>query len=104
MSDPYAASPEIADDEDDRPSAALEREGDAILAGAGAGAETEDQDETEIRPVNSLRQAVREDLADGQLWLSRRGARAREAVQDEPVRATLYALGIGVVIGLILAR
>lgn len=91
MSDPNAASPEIVDDEDDRPSMALEREGDAILA-------------VEDRHVASLRQAVREDLHDGREWFATRGGRARAAVQDEPVRATLYALGLGVIVGLILSR
>lgn len=91
MSDPYAASPEIVDDGDDRPSAALEREGDAIL-------------ERGTRSVDSLRDAVREDVHNGHEWINNRTARAREVVQDEPVRATLYALGLGVIVGLILAR
>lgn len=91
MSDPYAASPEIADDEDDRPSAALEREGDAILNG-------------EDHHVASLRRAVRDDLDEGRQWFVARSAQARAAVQDEPVRATLYALGLGVILGLILSR
>lgn len=91
MTDPYAATPEIVDEEDDRPSAALAREGDAIL-------------ERGTRSVNSLREAVREDVHDGREWISNRTHQAREAVQDEPVRATLYALGLGVIIGLILAR
>ena len=89
MSDPYAASPEIVDDE--RPSTALEREGDAILNGEG-------------EHIASLRQAVRDDLHEGREWFVSRGTRARAAVQDEPVRATLYALGLGVIVGLILAR
>lgn len=92
MSDPYAATPEIVDDENDRPSTALEREGDAILERGAA------------RPVNSLREAVREDVHDGREWITTRAARTREAVQDEPVRATLYALGLGVIVGLILSR
>jgi hypothetical protein len=28
----------------------------------------------------------------------------RDAIRDEPMRATLYALGIGVIIGLLAAR
>ena len=37
-------------------------------------------------------------------WADRRVKRTRDAIRDEPMRATLYALGIGVIIGLLAAR
>lgn len=55
-------------------------------------------------PPRRLRAAVREDLHEGRVWVVRRVDHAREAVQDEPVRASLYALGVGVLIGLLLRR
>ncbi len=51
-----------------------------------------------------LRQAVREDAAEVRDWARHRGSEACEAIRDEPMRATLYALGIGVLIGLLAAR
>ncbi|MGA0546292.1 hypothetical protein ACO2Q1_13540 [Brevundimonas sp. VNH65] len=55
-------------------------------------------------PVRSVRAAMREDVAEGRLWIVRRADHAREAVQDAPMRASLYALGVGVLIGLLLRR
>nr|WP_303706299.1 hypothetical protein [Brevundimonas naejangsanensis] len=51
-----------------------------------------------------LRQAVREDAAGVRDWARHRGSEACEAIRDEPIRMTLYALGIGVLIGLLAAR
>ncbi|WP_368933591.1 hypothetical protein [Brevundimonas naejangsanensis] len=51
-----------------------------------------------------LRQAVREDAAEVRDWARHRGSEACEAIRDEPIRMTLYALGIGVLIGLLAAR
>lgn len=85
-----APSPE--DISDDRSAESDRREGaaDAILARGE-------------RP-RPLRQAVREDAADMRHWARHRGEQACEAIRDEPLRATLYALGIGVLIGLLAAR
>lgn len=55
-------------------------------------------------PPRRLRAAIREDLHEGRLWMMSRVDHAREAVQDEPIRASLYALGAGVLIGLLLRR
>lgn len=52
----------------------------------------------------ALRRAVREDAAEVRDWARHRGAQACEAIRDEPIRVTLYALGIGVLIGLLAAR
>ncbi|MEN5144748.1 hypothetical protein [Brevundimonas diminuta] len=51
-----------------------------------------------------LRRAVREDAAEVRDWARHRGSQACEAIRDEPIRMTLYALGIGVLIGLLAAR
>jgi hypothetical protein len=47
---------------------------------------------------------VREDAAEMRDWARHRGSQACEAIRDEPIRMTLYALGIGVLIGLLAAR
>lgn len=71
----------------------LEREADAFLS-ANAGR----------RPVTSVRAAVREDAA--RLRHSARAAslRARERAAAHPRSSVLYAVGAGVLIGLILGR
>ena len=51
-----------------------------------------------------LRRAVREDAAEVRDWARHRGSRACEAIRDEPIRMTLYAVGVGVLIGLLAAR
>ncbi|MFN3669463.1 MAG: hypothetical protein ACK4VY_09160 [Brevundimonas sp.] len=96
MTDPYAAptGPEVIEDDADSVTARLDREADAILADADAGA-------SEPRP---LRQAVREDAAMARDWGRERASRLRGAVETEPMKATLYALGLGVVIGLLIGR
>ena len=68
----------------------LEGAADDILAdGAGRG---------------PLGRAVGGDAAGMRAWARHRGAQACEAIRDEPIRMTLYALGIGVLIGLLAAR
>ena len=85
-------SPEDIVDDADTGSARLEREADAILAeGRSFGA----------RPIH---EAVREDAVAARQWSRTRAERLRRAVEDEPVKATLYALGLGVVIGMLIAR
>ncbi|TPW04568.1 MAG: hypothetical protein FD125_1093 [bacterium] len=96
MTDPYAGSTPVEDitDEADSPAARLDRQADAILRAA-------DAREEGVRP---LRQTVREDAALARDWSRQRARGARDAIQAEPVKATLYALGLGVVIGLLIAR
>ncbi|MFJ6023704.1 hypothetical protein ACIQC9_03790 [Brevundimonas sp. NPDC092305] len=94
MTDPYSAD-RTADDIDDAfdtPSGRLDRQADAIL------------DEGRTFEGRPLRRAVREDAADVRKWGRERGARLRGAVEAEPVRASLYALGLGVVIGMLISR
>lgn len=75
----------------DSPSARLDREADAILL-AG---------ERRARP---LRRAVREDAGLVRDWGQERVVRLRGSVEAEPVKATLYAFGLGVVIGMLAVR
>jgi hypothetical protein len=95
MTDPYSAPIRAEDIEDDGDtvSARLDREADAVL---DAG--------TRASGPRPLRNAVREDAAMAREWGRERAARLRGAVETRPVKATLYALGLGVVIGLLVAR
>lgn len=81
---------EDIEDDADTPTAALDRRADLIL-------------EADQRR-RSLRRAIREDAAQARDWGRVRAERLRGAVEAEPVKASLYALGIGVVIGLLAAR
>jgi hypothetical protein len=96
MTDPYAAPtrPDDIEDGSDTASVQLDREADALLLGA----------EERSFAARPLRQAVREDAVQVRDWGRERAVRLRGAVEDEPVKATLYALGLGVVIGLLIAR
>lgn len=89
-----ATQPEDIDDQADLESARLEREADAILMDGEARA---------FRP-RPIHEAVREDALAARDWSRNRAERLRRAVEDEPMRATLYALGLGVVIGMLIAR
>lgn len=86
-------SPEDIDDVD-LDSARLDREADAILTDGEARA-------FGPRPIH---EAVREDALAARAWSRARAERLRRAVEDEPLQATLYALGLGLVIGLLIAR
>jgi hypothetical protein len=87
-------SPEDIVDDVDTDSARLEQEADAILAEGEARA-------FGPRPIH---EAVREDAAAARDWSRTRAERLRRVVEDEPVKASLYALGLGVVIGMLIAR
>lgn len=95
MTDTCSAAP-LADDIDeagDSVSTRLSREADAILLA--------DAQRPDVRP---LRRAVREDAAQARDWGRDRAVRLRGAVRAEPVKSSLYALGLGVVIGLLIVR
>lgn len=87
-------SPEDIDDEVSPEQARLDREADAILRDGEARA-------FGPKPVH---EAVREDALAAREWSRARAERLRRAVEDEPMKATLYALGIGVVIGMLISR
>ena len=88
------SSPEDIDDDISSGQARLDREADAILLEGEARA-------FGPRPIH---EAVREDALAARDWSRTRAERLRRAVEDEPMRATLYALGLGVVIGMLIAR
>lgn len=94
MTDTYANESLVddLDDSTDSISARLSGQADAILHGGSAG-----------RP-ESLRRAIRDDLSHGRDWAGERAQRARSVIQEEPVRAAAYAVGIGILIGLLLRR
>ena len=85
---------DIEDDLEQETTAGLQREADTLLAEGEART-------FEPKPIHT---AVREDALAARDWGRARAERMRRAVEDEPVRATLYALGLGVVIGLLIAR
>jgi hypothetical protein len=96
MSETYTGTtrPEDIEDAVDLESTRLERDADAILLEGEART-------FEPRPIH---EAVREDAEAARAWGRTRAERLRRAVEDEPMKATLYALGLGVVIGMLVAR
>ena len=100
MTDNFSAQtdPDITDDIiDDEPTATtrLDREASAFLAQA---------DTKPFAPTTSVRKAVREDLDHGRQWARHRTDAARDAIVEQPLVSTFYALGAGVLIGLLLRR
>lgn len=51
-----------------------------------------------------LRQALRNDIDTGRTWARDRATLARTRIEEEPMKATLCALGAGVLIGILLRR
>lgn len=87
-------TPEDIDDDMSAEQARLEQEADAILLEGEARA-------FGPRPIH---EAVREDAMAARDWSRARAERLRRAVEDEPMKAALYALGVGLVIGLLIGR
>lgn len=83
------------DDALDTTSARLSRQADELLSNA---------ETRSFESGASLRQAIRDDVEQAQLWARERAERSREVIQEEPLRATAYAVGIGLLIGLLLRR
>ena len=81
--------------EDDDLTQRLDREADSILSGS---------ERRTFGETASIRQAVREDVGLVREKVSGRVHRVQEDIQDSPMKTTLYALGIGVIIGMILRR
>ena len=81
--------------EDDSLTQRLDRQADAILA-ADEGRSFED--------TTSIRQAVREDADMIRQKVVGRVELARDGIRDNPMKTTLYALGVGVIVGLLLRR
>lgn len=94
MSETYNANtPADQIEAEDLPSTDLDRQADALL--------NEDRAFDGPRPVH---EALRDDALAARDWGRARAERLRGAVEAEPVRATLYALGLGVVIGMLINR
>lgn len=90
---PYGT--DIVDDDLDAPSDALNRQADALLRS------------DEARSFDSprpLRQAVSEDARAAGDWGRTRVVRVRGAIEDEPLKSSVIALGLGLVIGLLISR
>lgn len=85
---------DILDDADEQ-RARLDRAGDRWMADAEAKSFARD---------HGLRQAVRSDIETGRDWARERAFLARTKIEDKPLKATVYALGVGVLIGLLLRR
>lgn len=91
------ANPTIDDivDDVDSECARLDGTGDRWMEGGETRSFARDQ---------GLRDAVRSDVESGRGWARQQAARARGRIEEEPLNATLYALGIGVLIGVLLRR
>lgn len=94
MTDTDSSAMNTADIETDieTPSRRLDRQADTLLA------------EGRTFGPRPLRRAVREDAILARDWGRTRASRLKENIQEEPIKASLYALGLGVVIGLLAAR
>lgn len=91
---PIPSAEDIVDDADDRREA-LDRAGDRWMDDAEARAFARKQ---------GLRRAVKSDAEAGRDWAQQRASDARARIEEEPLKAAVYALGIGVLIGLLLRR
>ena len=91
---PVPPAEDIVHDADER-RARLDRAGDRWMADAETRSFARDQ---------GLRQAVRSDIETGRDWARERAFLARNKIEERPLKATGYALGVGVLIGLLLRR
>ncbi len=73
----------------------LDAEGDRLLV---------DDERRSFAREQGLRSALRSDIDAGRYWARDRATLARTAIEDQPMKATLYALGVGVLIGILLRR
>jgi ElaB/YqjD/DUF883 family membrane-anchored ribosome-binding protein len=86
----------LSDDlRDDRPGERLGRQADTLIADAEGKA---------FATSEGIRKTVRSDLHRGRLWADEQTAMARDAIRDRPMKTALYAIGAGVLIGLLLRR
>jgi ElaB/YqjD/DUF883 family membrane-anchored ribosome-binding protein len=82
-------------DDADTERARLDRAGDRWIA---------DGEARSFAREAGLRRALRSDLETGRDWAKERAFLARNRIEEEPLKATAYALGLGVLIGLLLRR
>lgn len=98
MTEVYSPTPDdvLSEDlQDDTPSARLDRQADDLL---------DDAEGRAFARSEGIRKAVRSDLHQGKEWATNRAEMTRDAIRDEPMKTTLYAVGLGVLIGLLLRR
>ncbi|RZJ16668.1 MAG: hypothetical protein EON91_12210 [Brevundimonas sp.] len=95
MSETYAAQTDPLDIDDslDSPSRDLGRQADALLR----------QGRTEGH-APSIRQSLRSDAEAGRAWARERAQLTRDSIRESPRKATLYAVGVGILMGLLIAR
>ena len=89
------ASPDDIVLEDDTLTQRLDRQADAILA---------EGERRSFEDTTSLRQALRKDAELTRSKVVGRVETARDGIRDQPMKTTLYALGVGVIIGMLLRR
>ena len=85
---------DIVDDVDDQ-RARLDRAGDRWMADAETRSFARDA---------GLRQTVRSDIETGRVWAREKATAARSRIEEQPIKATAWALGVGVLIGVLLRR
>lgn len=86
----------LSDDlREDGPGERLGRQADTLIADAEGRA---------FARSEGIRKAVRSDLHQGRLWATEHAEQTRELIRDNPTKTALYALGAGVLIGLLLRR
>lgn len=91
---PTLNAEDIVDDIEDQREA-LDAEGDRWIVEGERKAFAREQ---------GLRQALRNDIDTGRDWARDRASLARSRIEEEPLKATLYALGAGVLLGILLRR
>ncbi|CAN5232551.1 hypothetical protein BH10PSE1_BH10PSE1_17820 [soil metagenome] len=96
MTDTYGAAP-IVDDisDEDTAGSRLDRDASDYLARS---------ENRAFGPTTSVRQAVRDDLTQARQIAREKAEAARDAIVEQPLKTALYAVGAGVLIGLLLRR
>ena len=51
-----------------------------------------------------VRDSVREDLRHGREWARERAGRTEAHIREHPLESTLWALGAGVILGILISR
>ena len=82
--DPSAISPEDIDDLNGSDAAALR--------------------ETSTYGRPGVRDSVREDIRHGRDWARERAGRTEAHIREHPLESTIWALGVGVILGIIISR